>query len=132
MSLQSGMVALFPQFLISGAIQLRDNGEGPYIAFWDEQVIGISQAEGEARALAFDDLILTQTTPYRVECTHAAIEGKTVTSQLWRDGKLLATGTATVEGQTAYELFIVPSGNYTVRFIINDPYMAGEVGATFA
>ncbi len=127
MTLLSGMMALFSQHMKSGAIRLQDNsdGNGPFIAHWDEQAVGVSQAVGEARALAMGSLSLIQTDPYRVECTHEAVAGATIITELVQNGAVVGTGIASVNGNTAHEIFIVPAGRYVVRFRIEEPILIG-------
>ncbi len=127
MTLLNGLMALYRPHLLSGAIRIQDNsdGNGPFVAFWNEQAVGVSEAEGVARALALGTLTLVQTHPYRVECTHAAIAGATVITELVQDGVVVGAGTATVVGNTAHEIFIVPAGHYTVRFRIEEPTLIG-------
>ncbi|MBZ0316340.1 MAG: hypothetical protein K8L91_07975 [Anaerolineae bacterium] len=127
MTLLNGLMALYRPYLLTGAIRIQDNsdGNGPFVAYWNEQVVGVSEAEGVARALALGALTLVQTQPYRVECTHPAVAGATVMTELVQDGIVVGAGTATVNGNTAHEIFIVPKGHYTVRFRIEEPSLIG-------
>lgn len=127
MSLLTGLMALYRQHMISGAIRVQDNsdGNGPFVAHWDEQRIGVSQAEGVARAMAMGTLTLIQTHPYRVECTHETVAGAIVVTELVQDGVVIGTGIASVNGNTAHEIFIVPAGWYVVRFRIEEPTLVG-------
>lgn len=127
MSLLNGLMALYRQHMISGAIRVQDNsdGNGPFVAHWDEGAIGISQAEGITRALAVTSLTLVQTDPYRVECTDAALAGAIVVTELVQGGMVVGTGIATIKGNTAHEIFIVPAGRYVVRFRIEEPKLIG-------
>lgn len=127
-----GVNALYRVHVLSGAIKLKDDGEGPYISEWNAEVVGISQAIGEARIAAHNSLTLSKVGNYRVQCDSPEVAGKIVRVQLFKNGVVLATDVATVNGNIAIDTFIVPVGAYKVRFYVDEhPFASGELEVTF-
>jgi hypothetical protein len=132
MTLVDGINALYRAHVLAGNIQLQDDGEGPYIKVWNAEAVGISQAIGEERIAAHNSLTLTKVGSYQVQCNSATVAGKNVQVQLFKDGVVVATDTAVVNGNIASDTFLVPAGPYKVRFFVNEhPFASGELEVTF-